>query len=69
MMESLKKLRQYLLTGVGDHAPHGGPIVIAVADHKLMYVIAILAGTGVTAFLANAAKKFANRKVPEVGVK
>ena len=34
---------------VGDHAPHGGPIVLAVVDHRLMYVAAILAGTVVTA--------------------
>ena len=33
-----------MLGGVGDHAPHGGPIVIFVVDHKAMYVIAIAAG-------------------------
>ncbi|HVU34918.1 MAG TPA: PTS fructose transporter subunit IIC [Opitutaceae bacterium] len=37
-----------MLGGVGDHAPHGGPIVLAVVDHRLMYVIAILCGTFVT---------------------
>ena len=35
--------------GVGDHAPHGGPIVIPVVDHRLAYVVAILAGVAVTA--------------------
>ncbi|PTX99073.1 PTS fructose transporter subunit IIC [Opitutus sp. ER46] len=34
---------------VGDHAPHGGPIVLPVVDHRFMYVVAILAGTLVTA--------------------
>ena len=38
-----------MLGGVGDHAPHGGPIVLPVIDHKLAYVVAILAGTLVTA--------------------
>jgi len=38
-----------MLGEVGDHAPHGGPIVLPVVDHRLIYVIAILAGTLVTA--------------------
>jgi PTS system fructose-specific IIC component len=38
---------------VGDHAPHGGPIVLPVVDHKLMYVVAIAAGMAVTAVTAN----------------
>jgi len=42
-----------MLGGVGGHAPHGGPIVLPVIDHRFMYVIAILAGTGVTAFSVN----------------
>jgi len=36
---------------VGDHAPHGGPIVLFVVDHRLVYVIAILSGTILTATL------------------
>ena len=36
---------------VGDHAPHGGPVVLPVVDHRLMYVFAILTGTLVTAIL------------------
>jgi fructose-specific phosphotransferase system IIC component len=46
-----------MLFGVGDHAPHGGPIVLPVVDHPLAYVGAILAGTVVTALIANAARK------------
>jgi fructose PTS system EIIBC or EIIC component len=39
-----------MLGGVGDHAPHGGPIVLpAVLEHRLNYVLAIVAGTLVTA--------------------
>ena len=40
-----------MVGGVGDHAPHGGPIVLPVVDHKLIYVVAILTGTLVTATL------------------
>ena len=36
---------------VGDHAPHGGPIVLPVIEHRVAYVSAIVAGTLVTAIL------------------
>jgi len=42
-----------MLGRVGDHAPHGGPIVLPVVDHRLVYVAAILAGTLATALLIN----------------
>lgn len=54
-----------MLGGVGDHAPHGGPIVLPVVDGKLMYVIAIIVGTVVTALLINGLKAWANNKQPE----
>jgi fructose-specific phosphotransferase system IIC component len=38
-----------MANGVGDHAPHGGPIVLFVIDHRLAYTVAILAGVAVTA--------------------
>jgi len=38
-----------MLGGVGDHAPHGGPIVLPVVDGRLMFVLAIAVGTIVTA--------------------
>lgn len=41
---------------VGDRAPHGGPIVLPVIDHRLVYVLAIIAGTLVTAFSINIVK-------------
>jgi fructose PTS system EIIBC or EIIC component len=34
---------------VGDHAPHGGPIVLFAVDHRIAYVTAIAAGTVLTA--------------------
>lgn len=37
-----------MLGGVGDHAPHGGPIVFPVVDHRVAYAAAILAGVAVT---------------------
>jgi fructose PTS system EIIBC or EIIC component len=36
---------------VGDRAPHGGPIVLPVVDHRLVFLLAILTGTLLTAFL------------------
>jgi fructose PTS system EIIBC or EIIC component len=53
-----------MLGGVGDHAPHGGPIVIPVVDNKIMYIIAIIVGTLVTALLISGLKLLANRKQP-----
>jgi PTS system fructose-specific IIC component len=54
-----------MLGGVGDHAPHGGPIVLPVVDHRLAYVLAIVAGALVTALVANAARKLARRPLAE----
>lgn len=51
-----------MLGGVGDHAPHGGPIVLPVVDHRLAYVLAIVAGTIVTAVAANALKSLWRRR-------
>jgi fructose PTS system EIIBC or EIIC component len=36
---------------VGDRAPHGGPIVLPVIDHRIIYVLAILTGASLTAVL------------------
>jgi len=53
-----------MLGGVGDHAPHGGPIVLPVVNHRLVYVVAIVVGTLVTAVLSNFSKSRANWKTP-----
>ena len=45
-----------MVGGVADHAPHGGPIVLPIIDHRLMYVVAMLAGMIVTALLINLVK-------------
>lgn len=42
---------------VADHAPHGGPIVLAVIDNRLAYILALVVGVFVTAFLVNTLKK------------
>lgn len=47
-----------MMGGVGDHAPHGGPIVLPVVDNRIVYIIAILAGTITVALLINAIKKW-----------
>jgi fructose-specific phosphotransferase system IIC component len=51
-----------MLAGVGDHAPHGGPIVLPVVDHRLAYVAAIVTGTVVTAVCMNVVKSFSSPK-------
>lgn len=38
-----------MLGGVGDPAPHGGPIVLPVVDHKAAFVAAIVIGSALTA--------------------
>ena len=50
-----------MLGGVGDHAPHGGPIVVFAVDHVVAYIIAILIGTIVTAVAANVVKAVTKR--------
>jgi fructose PTS system EIIBC or EIIC component len=45
-----------MLGGVGNHAPHGGPIVIPVIKGVPMYIAAIVTGTVVTAVAINALK-------------
>ena len=50
---------------VGDHAPHGGPIVLFAVDHRWPYVLAISAGTIVTAFLVLVLKAGAGARVKE----
>lgn len=51
-----------MLGGVGDHAPHGGPIVLPVVDNRLAYVAAIVAGSVTVALAINAWKKLSAAK-------
>jgi fructose-specific phosphotransferase system IIC component len=46
---------------VGDHAPHGGPIVLPVVIHRLAYLSAIVVGTLVTAGLVILLKQMAEK--------
>jgi fructose-specific phosphotransferase system IIC component len=55
-----------VLGGVGDHAPHGGPIVLPVVDHRLAFVVAILAGTLATALAINVVKSWSRSKTEAV---
>ena len=52
-----------MVFGVGDHAPHGGPIVLPVIEHRLAYAIAIVVGTVVTAVSINMVKALARREI------
>ncbi len=47
---------------VGDHAPHGGPIVLPVVDNRLFYILAIVTGMVVTAAAINLLKKFTEKR-------
>jgi fructose-specific phosphotransferase system IIC component len=58
-----------MLGGVGDHAPHGGPIVLPVVDGRIMYIIAIVAGALTTALAINSVKKFTEKTVITEGAK
>jgi fructose PTS system EIIBC or EIIC component len=58
-----------MLGKVGDHAPHGGPIVLPVVDGRIMYVVAIIAGAFVTAIAINSVKKFTEKTSVSEGVK
>lgn len=46
-----------MVAGVGNHAPHGGPIVLPVIDGRLMFIVAIVAGVLVSALMINALKR------------
>ena len=61
MLGSMTASTVAMLAGVGDHAPHGGPIVLPVVEHRVAYVIAILIGTIVTAVAANVVKAMTRR--------
>jgi fructose-specific phosphotransferase system IIC component len=50
-----------MLGGVGDHAPHGGPIVLPVVDNRIVYVLAIIGGAVTTALVINTLKKFTEK--------
>jgi PTS system fructose-specific IIC component len=48
-----------MLSSVGDHVPHGGPVValLKAVDNVPMFFVSILAGVFVTAVMVNALKK------------
>jgi fructose-specific phosphotransferase system IIC component len=50
---------------VADHAPHGGPIVLPVVDNRWIYILAIVAGTAVTALSINLLKSLSNPTAKE----
>lgn len=54
-----------LLWGVGDHAPHGGLIVLPVVDHRVAYLVAIAAGSLVVALTMNLLKGWKRPAPPE----
>lgn len=56
MLGSMVSAILAMLAGVGDRAPHGGPIVLPVVDNRIMYVVAIAIGSLFTAVAINLLK-------------
>ena len=54
--------------GVGSRAPHGGVFVLFAIDPWWAFLIALAAGTVVTALILVALKRFVGRQRPEVAV-
>lgn len=54
-----------MLGKVGDHAPHGGPIVLPVVDNRIAYILAIIAGTLVTAAAVTLVKTVSHNQAKE----
>jgi len=50
-----------MLGRVGNHAPHGGLVVLPVVDNRLVFVGAIVAGALVTAITVSLTRKFFNK--------
>lgn len=50
-----------MLGGVGDPAPHGGPIVLPVVTGRWMYVLAIVIGAVMTALTINLLKQMTEK--------
>jgi PTS system fructose-specific IIC component len=61
MLGSMVAATIAMLGGVGNHAPHGGPIVLPVIDQRLMYILAIVVGALVTALCINTLKRFTEK--------
>jgi fructose-specific phosphotransferase system IIC component len=53
-----------MLAAVGNHAPHGGPIVLFVVENKLMYIVAIVLGAVATAAAVLMVKKLTGGTPP-----
>jgi PTS system fructose-specific IIC component/fructose-specific PTS system IIC-like component len=51
-----------MVGGVGDHAPHGGLIVLPVVDHRPWYLLSILAGTFAVAGVSNLLRSARDRQ-------
>lgn len=51
-----------MLGGVGDHAPHGGPIVLPVIDNKAAFIIAIIIGTLLTTASVILVKRYTRKR-------
>ena len=61
MLGSMVASTTAMLARVGNGAPHGGPIVLPVVTNPVMYIVAIIAGTVVTALAINTVKSLSKK--------
>jgi fructose-specific phosphotransferase system IIC component len=69
MLGSMVAATIAMLGGVGDPAPHGGPIVLPIVGNRLIYIGAIVAGAVVTAVVINFLKKFTEKPAAAAAIK
>ncbi|MBN2064285.1 MAG: PTS fructose transporter subunit IIC [Sedimentisphaerales bacterium] len=62
MLGSMTASAIAMVYNVGNHAPHGGPIVLLVIDNRISYIFAIAVGTVVTALSINLVKSLSQSK-------
>ncbi|MFC1763833.1 PTS fructose transporter subunit IIC [Planctomycetota bacterium] len=54
-----------MLGGVGNQAPHGGPVVLPVIQNRLIYIVAIVVGALVTSLAINTLKSLTEKSLIE----
>ncbi|MDR2462980.1 MAG: PTS fructose transporter subunit IIC [Verrucomicrobiales bacterium] len=62
MLGSMSAAALAMWGAVGDHAPHGGLVVLPVVEHKIWYIFAIVTGSLVTASAVNFIKLLQRKK-------
>jgi len=64
MLGSMVAAAIAMVGGVGNPVPHGGPVVLPMVQNRIVYLVAILVGTAITALTINTLKKFTEKSAP-----